>query len=153
MARPSATAFRRLPVFPEGAGGASLPSRADDGCCRRWPKRDLDRFGAAITELQRVIGDYFAPVQGARFISPRVAEVLAWLEAEGRRRRRAELLGADRLRLLGSTAEAERLLAVLAGALARRDRASPSPSAAAAIAAARSSASPLTSLPLIYPKD
>jgi len=26
---------------------------------------ELDRFGGAIAELQRAIGDYFEPVQGA----------------------------------------------------------------------------------------
>jgi predicted sugar kinase len=46
-------------------------------------ERELDVFGSAIGELQRIIGDYFAPAQGARFTSARVAEVLAWLENEG----------------------------------------------------------------------
>lgn len=44
---------------------------------------DLDAAGRAIGEVQRRVGDHFAPAQGARFASPAVAEVLAWLEAQG----------------------------------------------------------------------
>jgi beta-ribofuranosylaminobenzene 5'-phosphate synthase len=44
---------------------------------------DLTRFGAAITRIQTISGDYFAPVQGGRFSSPRVAAALALLQADG----------------------------------------------------------------------
>ena len=44
---------------------------------------DLAAVGAAIGEIQRRVGDYFAPAQNGRFASPGVSEVLAWLEAEG----------------------------------------------------------------------
>ena len=44
---------------------------------------DLGAAGLAIGELQRVVGDYFAPAQGARFTSPDVAEILAWIEGQG----------------------------------------------------------------------
>jgi beta-ribofuranosylaminobenzene 5'-phosphate synthase len=45
---------------------------------------DCAAFGAAITELQARLGDYFAPVQGgSRFTSPDVAAVVAALDAEG----------------------------------------------------------------------
>jgi len=43
---------------------------------------DLPRFGAAITRIQAIMGDYFAPVQGGRFTSPRLAAALSLL-AEG----------------------------------------------------------------------
>ena len=77
-----AAAFRRLAPFPADQAAPlcrvglmkALPALAEE---------DLDRFGSAIAELQRAIGDYFAPVQGARFLSRAVADVLAWLEAEG----------------------------------------------------------------------
>jgi predicted sugar kinase len=46
-------------------------------------ERDIESFGAAIGELQRITGDYFAPAQGGRFSSPKVAEVLAWIESQG----------------------------------------------------------------------
>ena len=76
-------AFRRLPPFSAEAAAhlcrvmlmVTLPALAES---------DLERFGAGLAELQRAIGDYFAPVQGgARYSSPIVAEVLAWLASEG----------------------------------------------------------------------
>lgn len=51
-----------------------LPSAAE---------QDLQRFGCEVTALQKRIGDYFAPAQGGRFASPRVAEVLGWADARG----------------------------------------------------------------------
>ena len=46
-------------------------------------QRDIESFGNAIGELQRITGDYFAPAQGGRFASPAVAEALAWFESQG----------------------------------------------------------------------
>ena len=77
-----AEAFHRLPPFGKERAGhlcrlmlmAALPALAEE---------DLDGFGAAVAELQRVVGDYFAPFQGGRFSSPLMAEVLAWLDSEG----------------------------------------------------------------------
>lgn len=75
-------AFRALPPFP-GAEAArlchllllrGLPAIAEE---------DLAEFGAVITEIQRSVGDYFAPAQGGRFTSPDVARCLAWLEQQG----------------------------------------------------------------------
>ena len=40
-------------------------------------KNILD-VGSTITEIQAYIGDHFAPVQGARFVSPAVTEQLDW---------------------------------------------------------------------------
>ncbi len=73
-------AFATLPPqSPEAAGEACrvavmrlLPSLAE---------RDLAGFGAAITRIQEICGDHFAPAQGGRFISPIVA---AALDALGR---------------------------------------------------------------------
>jgi beta-RFAP synthase len=75
-------AFRLLPQFPERLAAdlsrlmlmQALPALAE---------ADLTRFGEAVTELQRRVGDYFSPVQGGRFSSPHVAAALAWLEAAG----------------------------------------------------------------------
>jgi beta-RFAP synthase len=44
---------------------------------------DLPRFGAAITRIQTIMGDYFAPVQGGRFTSPRLADALLLLTDAG----------------------------------------------------------------------
>ena len=75
-------AFQSLPEFPESKSARlcrlmftqALPALAE---------QSLDKFGRAIGELQRVVGDYFAPAQGGRFSSPRVAEALAWMESQG----------------------------------------------------------------------
>jgi beta-ribofuranosylaminobenzene 5'-phosphate synthase len=44
---------------------------------------DLAGFGEAVTRLQRAVGDHFAPAQGGRFASPRVAAALERLAALG----------------------------------------------------------------------
>jgi predicted sugar kinase len=46
-------------------------------------EQDLVTFGSAIRELQERTGDHFAPVQGGRYASPLVAEVLRWLTDQG----------------------------------------------------------------------
>lgn len=46
-------------------------------------EEDFATFSRAITRLQEAIGDQFASVQGGRYTSPRVAEVLAWLRGRG----------------------------------------------------------------------
>jgi len=105
-----AAAFRRLPPFPAAHAAhlcrlvlmVALPALAEE---------DLDRFGAAVAELQRASGDYFEPVQGARFMSRTVAEVLAWLEAEGIVGIGQSSWGPTGFGLIGSEAEAGALLA------------------------------------------
>jgi beta-RFAP synthase len=44
---------------------------------------DLPRFGAAITRIQTIVGDYFAPMQGGRFTSPRLLGALSLLTDAG----------------------------------------------------------------------
>ena len=39
-------------------------------------EKELDQFGNAITKIQRLIGDHFAPAQGGRYTSDKVARVL-----------------------------------------------------------------------------
>ncbi len=75
-------AFQALPPFPPEEAARlchwllmkGLPALAE---------RDIAAFGAVITELQRSVGDYFAPAQGGRFTSPDVSEALAFLESRG----------------------------------------------------------------------
>jgi beta-ribofuranosylaminobenzene 5'-phosphate synthase len=75
-------AFETLPRFPADQAAwlcrlvlmQILPALID---------AQLPAFGRGINELQRVIGDYFAPAQGGRFASPTVAEALAWCEKQG----------------------------------------------------------------------
>jgi beta-RFAP synthase len=75
-------AFAALPPFPPELAGrlcrlavmAFLPGVA---------LADLNRAGTAIGEIQRAVGDHFAPAQGGRFTSRKVAAALAWLEGRG----------------------------------------------------------------------
>ncbi len=104
-----AEAFRDLAPFPADSAAhlcrltlmAALPALAEG---------DLDRFGGAITEMQQVIGDYFAPSQGGRFASAAVAEVLDWLQAEEIRGVGQSSWGPTGFALIGSQGEAGRLL-------------------------------------------
>lgn len=40
---------------------------------------DCERFGTTISEIQMLVGDHFAPLQGGRYCSRSVAEVLSWM--------------------------------------------------------------------------
>jgi beta-ribofuranosylaminobenzene 5'-phosphate synthase len=51
-----------------------MPALAEEDCAA---------FAAALGEMQRAVGDYFAPAQGGRFASAAIAAALAWLEAKG----------------------------------------------------------------------
>ena len=76
------SAFKTLPEFPAATAAElcrltlmqALPALQDE---------DIASFGQAIGAGQRIVGDYFAPAQGGRFSSPRVAETLHWLEDRG----------------------------------------------------------------------
>ena len=75
-------AFAALPPMPATTAAAlcrlvlmqALPAAAE---------ADLPAFGEAVTRLQHALGDHFAPAQGGRFTSPRVAAALACLAAWG----------------------------------------------------------------------
>ena len=75
-------AFRSLPVFSAVEAARlchlllmrGLPAVAEN---------DLAGFGAVISELQRTVGDHFAPAQGGRFSSQEVKEALCFLESRG----------------------------------------------------------------------
>ncbi|MDQ3732000.1 MAG: hypothetical protein M3329_08620 [Pseudomonadota bacterium] len=43
----------------------------------------LPALARGLNEIQEIVGDYFAPAQGGRFASSKVAEVLAWLQQRG----------------------------------------------------------------------
>jgi len=75
-------AFAALPPMRESAAGEicrvvlmqALPGVAE---------ADLPAFGAAITRVQALLGEHFAPAQGGAFTSPRVAAALSELAAAG----------------------------------------------------------------------
>lgn len=75
-------AFQTLPEFPQETAG----DLCRDLLMKTLPglvEKQLDDFGSSINKLQRVVGDYFAPMQGARFTSSAVSTVLGWLEEQG----------------------------------------------------------------------
>lgn len=75
-------AFRSLPPFPE-ARSAHLCRLVMMSLLPALVERDLFEFGRAVSELQRIVGDHFAPAQGGRFSSTVVSAALSRLEAEG----------------------------------------------------------------------
>lgn len=46
-------------------------------------EKDIVRFGDVITQLQKSVGEYFAPAQGGMFTSPEVAEAMGWFDRQG----------------------------------------------------------------------
>ncbi len=75
-------AFRSLRAFPQDRA-ARLAHLVLLRVMPAIAEQDFASFGDSIGEIQRTVGDYFAAAQGGRFGSPAVAEVLAWLEANG----------------------------------------------------------------------
>lgn len=75
-------AFDTLPAFsPEET--ARLCHRLLMQALPALVEGDILAFGAFIGDLQRSVGDHFAPAQGGRFTSPLVEAALAWLEQRG----------------------------------------------------------------------
>jgi beta-ribofuranosylaminobenzene 5'-phosphate synthase len=75
-------AFAQLPPIPDAL---------TDRLCRlvllgllpAVVERDLTTFGAALTELQHLVGECFAPAQGGRFVRPELESIVKFLVAEG----------------------------------------------------------------------
>lgn len=108
-------AFARLPPFAAGAAAhicrlvlmQALPALAE---------ADLISFGAAIKEMQSVLGAHFSPVQGgAPFASPDVAAALALLEQEGAVGMGQSSWGPTGFAFAASPGEADRLVRLAQG--------------------------------------
>jgi beta-RFAP synthase len=80
--RQEVEAFRRLPPFPAEVA-AHLCHLTLMQILPGLREQRLQPVAQGIAELQRRVGDHFAPAQGGRFTSPAVAEALALAEAEG----------------------------------------------------------------------
>jgi beta-RFAP synthase len=106
-------AFADLPPMSDATVGrlcrlvmmAVLPALAE---------ADIFRFGAAIAEMQAIVGDYFAPAQGGRFSSQRVAAALAALADAGAHGVGQSSWGPTGFAFAPSEAEACRLKAAIA---------------------------------------
>jgi beta-ribofuranosylaminobenzene 5'-phosphate synthase len=76
-------AFARLPLFP-ATSAAEICHAVLMGVLPALVERNLDDFGSAIAEIQRRLGDYFAPAQGgARYTSAKVGAVMEAFERLG----------------------------------------------------------------------
>lgn len=75
-------AFAELPVFPHSTA-AHLTRLVVMQALPALAETRMAEFGAAISELQSTVGDYFAPAQGGRYTSPLVTQALLWLEQHG----------------------------------------------------------------------
>jgi beta-RFAP synthase len=68
-------AFRDLPP-PPAAQVEKIAHRILMGVLPALVEEDLPAFGRGITEVQCLVGEIFAPVQGERFAHPQVAELV-----------------------------------------------------------------------------
>jgi beta-ribofuranosylaminobenzene 5'-phosphate synthase len=101
-----ASAFRDLPPFPEREAERLarlvlmqlLPALAE---------ARLDQFGSALTDLQRTVGDHFAPAQGGRYASRRVESTLQQLAGSGAAACGQSSWGPTGFAIFGSQAAAE----------------------------------------------
>lgn len=75
-------AFKKLPPFPQQEA-QRLCYRLLMQALPAVSEANLPQFGEVITELQRSVGEHFAPVQGGVFASGKVAKVMAWLAQQG----------------------------------------------------------------------
>lgn len=80
--RQEVDAFRRLPPFPSEVA-AHLCRLAVMQILPGVQEGRLAPVADGIAELQRRVGDHFAPAQGGRFTSSAVADALAWAESLG----------------------------------------------------------------------
>ena len=74
--------FNQLPVFSENLA-AHLCRHVLMQAMPAIVEQDLTALGHAIQVLQQHVGDYFAPVQGGRYASKLVGEVLHYLQQAG----------------------------------------------------------------------
>ena len=101
-------AFGALPAFPPELAG-ELCRRVVMQLLPGLATADLAAVGEAIGEIQRRVGDHFAPVQGGRFASPAVAKTLAWLAGQGVAGLGQSSWGPTGFAILPDAATAERL--------------------------------------------
>ena len=101
-------AFRRLPPFPRETA-AHLCHLTVMQILPGLRERRLQPVAEGIAELQRLVGDHFAPAQGGRFTSPAVAEALEWAAAQGHGGIGQSSWGPTGFVLMQGRAEAERL--------------------------------------------
>lgn len=75
-------AFRRLPPVP-ASGVGEICRHVLTGVMPALVEHDLQAFGEAVTAIQTLVGEHFAPAQGGVFTSQRVAAVARHLASAG----------------------------------------------------------------------
>ena len=75
-------AFTALPGFGQDLAGR-LCRLLVMGLLPGLANADFAAASKALGAIQEALGDYFAPVQHGRFMSPAVAQAMSWLKAEG----------------------------------------------------------------------
>jgi beta-RFAP synthase len=75
-------AFSKLAQFPEESA-AHLCRLVMMQVLPGVMEAQLEPFSKAIGEIQRVVGDHFAPAQGGRFTSPVISAALEWAADQG----------------------------------------------------------------------
>jgi beta-ribofuranosylaminobenzene 5'-phosphate synthase len=103
-------AFADLPQFP-AAAAADICRRVLMQTLPAIIEHDLPRFGDAISSIQTVLGNYFAPAQGGgRYTSPSVAAVMSALERHGAKGIGQSSWGPAGFAFVASDDEAQRLV-------------------------------------------
>jgi beta-RFAP synthase len=75
-------AFATLPQF-QAAAAADICRHVLMQALPALIESDIGQFGAAIAQIQTILGDYFAPAQGGRYTSPAVGKIMAALGEAG----------------------------------------------------------------------
>lgn len=107
-------AFRKLPPFPSDLA-AHLCRLTLMKILPGVKENCLQPVAEGVAELQRCVGDHFAPAQGGRFTSAAVADALAWAESCGHCGVGQSSWGPTGFVLLPDQQSAERLLAQARG--------------------------------------
>jgi beta-ribofuranosylaminobenzene 5'-phosphate synthase len=103
-------AFATLSQFP-AATAADICRRVLMQALPALVEHDLGQFGEAISRIQAVLGNYFAPAQGgARYTSPSVASAMALLEQYGAKGIGQSSWGPTGFAFVASDDEAQRLV-------------------------------------------
>lgn len=108
-------AFKALPLMP-GSQAAEICRLTLMQALPSLAERDIGNFGAAIAEIQRRLGDYFAPFQGGRrFASAGVGAVVEALARAGAHGAGQSSWGPTGFAFAANAGEAERLAKLARG--------------------------------------
>jgi len=113
-------AFGQLPSMPAAVAG-ELARRVLVQLLPGVAEADYAAVGEALGFVQRRVGDHFARLQGGRYTSPEVAEVIAWLASEGIAGVGQSSWGPTGFALLAGQDEAGAVLAAARARFAGRD--------------------------------